>query len=197
VACTKGWNELKFVHESHPDDLTVMEGNAIKNYSTISLDTIKINDYEVSNNMYQRSGSKAYNPITNHLDAQFRIIREGHVISCHSKNKLIDAVPQFKNWAVYTDDSWRNRQLSIASETPMSSWLDDDEEIALADIGFVHVNPNLVIIQRENNILCKALQKAKVDWIVAPMKYDVYFGMAVSCATAILHRTDECIDYFS
>jgi hypothetical protein len=64
VACTKGWNELKFVHESHPDDLTVMEGNAIKNYSTISLDTIKINDYEVSNNMYQRSGSKAYNPIT-------------------------------------------------------------------------------------------------------------------------------------
>ena len=140
---------------------------------------------------------KLDNPITNHLDAQFRIIREGHVISCHSKNKLIDAVPQFKNWAVYTDDSWRNRQLSIASETPMSSWLDDDEEIALADIGFVHVNPNLVIIQRENNILCKALQKAKVDWIVAPMKYDVYFGMAVSCATAILHRTDECIDYFS
>jgi len=38
--------------------------DTIKNYSTISFDTIKINDYEVSNNMYQRSGSKAYNPIT-------------------------------------------------------------------------------------------------------------------------------------
>ena len=63
VACDKGWNKIKFLHVNHPDDLTVMEGDTIKNYSTISLDTIKLNDYEVSNNMYQRSGSKAYNPI--------------------------------------------------------------------------------------------------------------------------------------
>jgi len=136
-------------------------------------------------------------PIHNHLDAQFRIIKEGHVISCHSKEKLLSAVPQFKNWNVYTDDTWRTRQLSIAPETPMSAWLDDDDEISLADIAFVHVNPNLVILQRENETLCRSLEKAKVDWIVAPIKYDVYFGLAISCATAILHRTDECIDYFS
>ena len=41
------------------------------------------------------------------------------------------------------------------------------------------------------------LKKQKKTLLVAPMKYDVYFGMAISCATAILHRTDECIDYFS
>ena len=64
VNCNQGWNEIRFLHESHPDDLTIMDGDTIKNYSTISFDTIKINDYEVSNIMYQRSGSKAYNPIT-------------------------------------------------------------------------------------------------------------------------------------
>ena len=64
VKCKNGWNKLKFIHANHPNDLTVMEGDVIKDYSTISFDTIKINDYEVSNNMYQRSGSTAYNPIT-------------------------------------------------------------------------------------------------------------------------------------
>lgn len=136
-------------------------------------------------------------PITNHLDAQFRIIKEGHVITCHSKETLIAQIPQFKTWQIYCDDSWQKQKQSIKPQTPMMSWLDDDENESLADIAFVHINPNLVVIQRENENLCRALEKAKVDWIHTPIKYDQYFGLATSCATAILHRTDECLDYFA
>ena len=136
-------------------------------------------------------------PITNHLDAQFRIIKEGHVISCHSKDNLINLIPQFKNWTIHHDDSWKKQKLQIIPQTPMSAWLDDDENDASITLGFVHIKPNLVVIQRENKNICSALEKAKVDWILSPIKYDQYFGLAVSCATAILHRTDECIDYFS
>lgn len=135
-------------------------------------------------------------PISNHLDAQFRIIKEGHVITCHAKEKLIKIIPKFKNWSIYEDDTWIQNKKTIAPNTPMSAWLDDDENDASITIGFVHIKPNLVVIQRENKNICSALEKAKVDWILSPIKYDQYFGLAVSCATAILHRTDECIDYF-
>ena len=136
-------------------------------------------------------------PITNHLDAQFRIIKEGHVITCHPKEKLIAQIPYFKTWNVTTDVTWLNKKLSIAQESPMTAWTDDDTNDATADIGFVHINDNLVVLQRENKTICKALTDAKVDWIHLPIKYDTYFGLAVSCATAILHKKDECIDYFA
>ena len=136
-------------------------------------------------------------PIYNHLDAQFRILKEGHVISCHPKNVLLNLMPQFAKWEIYHDDSWQMQKRNITEQTPMSYWLDDDENIALADIAIVHINPKLVVIQRENANLCRALERAKVDWIHTPIKYDQYFGLATSCATAILHRTDQCIDYFS
>lgn len=135
-------------------------------------------------------------PITNHLDAQFRIIKLGHVITCHDPQKLIQQVPYFSNWEIYQDTTWKQQQKNKTKNTPMSAWTDEDENDSSVHIGFVHINSDLVVIQRENKSLCNALEKAKVDWIHCPIKYDQYFGLAVSCATAILHRTDECIDYF-
>jgi N-dimethylarginine dimethylaminohydrolase len=136
-------------------------------------------------------------PVSNHLDAQFRIIKEGHVITCHSAETLTALCPQFANWEISTDDSWQQTKKALsARDNLMTAWLDTDTSDSSIHLGFVHVNPSLVITQRENYNLCKALEKAKVDWIVSPMRHDYYFGLAISCATAIIHRSDENIDYF-
>jgi len=64
ISCTNGWNSVYLEHIDHPNDLTVIEQENIIDYSTVSFDVVKINGYEVSNNMCQRSGTKCYNPIT-------------------------------------------------------------------------------------------------------------------------------------
>ena len=60
----KGWNTIYITHNEHDNDLTVIENNKIVDYSYVSLDNIKINDYEISFGMWQDSNSCAYNPQT-------------------------------------------------------------------------------------------------------------------------------------
>lgn len=137
-------------------------------------------------------------PFKNHLDGQFRIIKPGHVISVHHRDVLIDQIPQFANWTIHHDNSWQSvAKQNVKKFTCVQDWIDTDTDHSSCDVGFVHINPNLVVITNENDILCKALEQAKVDWINADLRHPIFWNSSVSCATAILYRQDECYDYFN
>jgi len=137
-------------------------------------------------------------PIKNHLDGQFRIIKPGHLISVHPKQVLVEQFPKFKSWDITQDNSYQtNKSLFLKNLNAIKDWIDTDINNQSCDLGFVHINSNLVIINNTNKNLCKALDRAKVDWIDAQLRHSIFWNSSVSCATAIIHREDECIDYFN
>lgn len=62
IECEQGWNKIIINHLDHPNDLTIMQNKKILDYSFVSLDHIKINNYELSFDMMNNSGLKVYNP---------------------------------------------------------------------------------------------------------------------------------------
>lgn len=63
---TNGWNKICFTHIEHNDDLTLVDKDKnIIDFSYVSFDHISLNDYTISHTMWQNSGGKSFNPITN------------------------------------------------------------------------------------------------------------------------------------
>lgn len=60
------WNTISITHTNHADDLTLLDTNQnILDFSYVSFDSIRINNYEISNAMWKNSGGKTFNPFTN------------------------------------------------------------------------------------------------------------------------------------
>lgn len=137
-------------------------------------------------------------PIKNHLDGQFRIIKPGHLISAVDTKELIQQIPKFSNWNITFDDSWKTNKLKkINNVNIIRDWIDYDIDQSSCNVGFVHLNDSTVVIMSENDNLCRALEKANVNWIVSPLRHAMFWNTSLSCCTAIIHREDECIDYLS
>jgi len=136
-------------------------------------------------------------PIKNHMDGQFRILRPGHVLSVWPKEVLQQQIPQFANWTITVDDSWKIAKQKRKDQKFISDWIDTDIESSSLNIGFVHVNENTVIISDEHPTLCKSLEKAQVNWVVSPIRHKMFWNSSISCATATIHRKDTNHDYLN
>ena len=60
----KEWNYVALKHLVHPDDMAIMDGEKIVDFSYITVEEILIDDFKVPLDLWKKSGGQVYNPWT-------------------------------------------------------------------------------------------------------------------------------------
>ena len=137
-------------------------------------------------------------PFKSHLDAQIRIVKPGIVLSIINPDVLKEQVPQLENWTIMYDNSWyESKNKKRESFKELANWVDDDIEDSSVHLGVINIKPNLVAILKESKDLCATLEKAKIDWVVCPIRHAQFWNFSLTCATAIIHREDHFDNYLN
>jgi len=125
-----------------------------------------------------------------HIDSTFVALRPG-LILCNPARVNDDTLPEFlKQWKVIYSPPMENTDRYDAdylSKSIGSDWI---------DMNAFSINPNLVVVDRDQTALIKLLEKEGLDVIPIKLRHSKMMGGGFHCVTTDIRRTGTLQKYF-
>jgi len=125
-----------------------------------------------------------------HIDSTFVALRPGLVL-CSPGRINADTLPEiFKQWEVIYSPPMENTDsfgADYLSKSIGSKWI---------DMNLFSINPNLVVVDRDQTALIKLLEKQGLDVIRHKLRHSKMMGGGYHCVTLDIRRTGTMQRYF-
>ncbi len=125
-----------------------------------------------------------------HIDSTFVALRPG-LILCSPGRINADTLPEiFKQWEVIYSPPMENTDsfgADYLSKSIGSKWI---------DMNLLSINPNLVVVDRDQTALIKLLEKHGLDVIPHKLRHSKMLGGGYHCITLDIRRTGTMQRYF-
>jgi N-dimethylarginine dimethylaminohydrolase len=125
-----------------------------------------------------------------HIDSTFVALRPG-LILCNPARINEDTLPEiFKQWEVIYSPAMESTDRFDAdylSKSIGSKWI---------DMNLFSINPNLVVVDRDQTALIKLLEKKGLDVIPHKLRHSKMLGGGYHCVTLDIRRTGTMQRYF-
>jgi len=125
-----------------------------------------------------------------HIDSTFVALRPGLVL-CSPGRINADTLPEiFKQWEVIYSPPMENTDsfgADYLSKSIGSKWI---------DMNLLSINPNLVVVDRDQTALIKLLEKQGLDVIRHKLRHSKMLGGGYHCITLDIRRTGTMQRYF-
>ena len=126
-----------------------------------------------------------------HIDSTFVALRPGLVL-CNPARINDDTLPEiFKQWEVIYSPPMENTDgfdAEYLSKSIGSKWI---------DMNLLSINPNLVVVDRDQTALIKLLEKQGLDVIRLKLRHSKMLGGGFHCVTLDIRRTGTLQQYFN
>lgn len=126
-----------------------------------------------------------------HIDSTFVALRPGLVL-CNPARINDDTLPEiFKQWEVIYSPPMENTDgfdAEYLSRSIGSKWI---------DMNLFSINPNLVVVDRDQTALIKLLEKQGLDVIRLKLRHSKMLGGGFHCVTLDIRRTGTLQQYFN
>ena len=114
-----------------------------------------------------------------HIDSTVTFLRDGLMLLNPSRIKSVDEMPgPFKNWDVI----W------CPEPTPIGHYGNYRNSSNWLSMNLLSINPNLVVLEENQEDLRKELAKHNIDCAMMPLRHSVTLGGSFHCATLDLER---------
>ena len=125
-----------------------------------------------------------------HIDSTFVALRPG-LILCNPGRINADTLPEiFKQWEVIYSPPMENTDsfgVDYLSKSIGSEWI---------DMNLFSINPNLVVVDRDQTALIKLLEKQGLDVIRHKLRHSKMLGGGYHCVTLDIRRKGTLQRYF-
>ena len=125
-----------------------------------------------------------------HIDSTFVALRPG-LILCNPARVNDDTLPEIlKQWKVIYSPPMENTDrydADYVSKSIGSDWI---------DMNAFSINPNLVVVDRDQTALIKLLEKEGLDVIPLKLRHSKMMGGGFHCVTSDIRRTGTLQKYF-
>ena len=125
-----------------------------------------------------------------HIDSTFVALRPGLVL-CNPARVNNDSLPAiFKQWKIIYSPPMENTDRYDAdylSKSIGSDWI---------DMNALSINPNLVVVDRDQKALIRLLEREGIDVIPLKLRHSKMLGGGFHCVTLDIRRTGMLQRYF-
>ncbi len=125
-----------------------------------------------------------------HIDSTFVALRPGLML-CNPARINDDTLPEiFKQWKVIYSppmENTGNKDADYLSKSIGSDWI---------DMNAFSINPNLVVVDRDQSALIKLLEKQALDVIPLKLRHSKMMGGGFHCVTLDIRRKGTLQQYF-
>lgn len=149
----------------------------------------------------------------NHVDASLKILRPGVMLSKYTKDEVVDAIPQVKNWDIIHVEHELNDPKTAFNDSTVfpghygfdadiwsnewtKKWVEHERLKTIFDINILCIDEKTVMINIPNTEFERKLHALGFDTVNCNHRNRHFWGHGINCMTHDVLREDEAIDYF-